>query len=104
MQTKFQKNISEYLENLKKFLDENNLPKEYFNDIAERIEEKILEQKPNSEKDVQKILTEIGSPEEIFREEMEENISSNSYENTKSVKSKNLLQKIVEWDEKKIFL
>ncbi len=68
---KLQKIIDLYLKDLQKFLKENNLEKDLAKDIEERISEKLESKKDLKESSIKIILEEIGSPEEIFKEELE---------------------------------
>jgi hypothetical protein len=62
--------LDSYKKNLDNFIELNKLDKELVSDIEERIYDKIeLEQELTPEK-LKNILKEIGSPEEIFKEQL----------------------------------
>lgn len=65
-----QKIVDDYKNDLQKFIAENNLDAELCRDIEERIFEKISTLENQTRKDILKILAEIGTPEEIFSEEL----------------------------------
>lgn len=71
MDTKLQKIINLYKKDLQKFIEKNSLNADYYTDIEERIDEKITLLENPTRDDIKNILSEIGSPEEIFREELE---------------------------------
>lgn len=104
MNTPAQKLIDRYRADLKNFIEKHNLSNDYYTDISDRIDEKIAHLDSPEEFQIRKILTEIGSPEEIFRDEIAESSHSISEKNTHNVSTKNILQKIVELDSRKIFL
>lgn len=87
--------LDSYKKNLDNFIELNKLDKELVSDIEERIYDKIeLEQELTPEK-LKNILKEIGSPEEIFKEQL--------WENVEKVPS-NFWEKIKQKSEKVIFL
>lgn len=90
-----QKIVDDYKNDLQKFITENNLDAELFRDIEERIFEKISTLENPTRKDILKILSEIGTPEEIFSEEL--NLENNE-------KPKNFFEKFQEKTNKIIFL
>ncbi|PID83895.1 hypothetical protein CSB09_03630 [Candidatus Gracilibacteria bacterium] len=92
-----QKIVDTYFKDLKSFIKENRLDPEYIKDIEERVFEKIEGKNPQNSSDIKNILEEIGSPEEIFSEELE---------NTEkvSVPRNSFLQKIINTGNKVIFL
>lgn len=71
MDAKLQKIINLYKKDLQKFIEKNSLNADYYADIEERIDEKIALLENPTRDDIKNILSEIGSPEEIFREELE---------------------------------
>ena len=74
MDTKLQKIINLYKKDLQKFIEKNALNADYYADIEERINEKISLLENPTRDDIKNILSEIGSPEEIFREELESRV------------------------------
>ena len=74
MDTKLQKIINLYKKDLQKFIEKNALNTDYYADIEERIDEKITLLENPTRDDIKNILSEIGSPEEIFREELESRV------------------------------
>lgn len=90
-----QKIVDDYKNDLQKFITENNLDAELSRDIEERIFEKISTLENPTRKDILKILSEIGTPEEIFSEEL--NLENNE-------KPKNFFEKFHEKTNKIIFL
>lgn len=71
MDAKLQKIINLYKKDLQKFIEKNSLNTDYYADIEERIDEKVSLLENPTRDDIKNILSEIGSPEEIFREELE---------------------------------
>ncbi len=94
---KLQKIIDAYFKGLKSFIKENKLDSDYIKDIEERVFEKIEAKNPETPSDIKNILEEIGSPEEIFKEEIENS------ENIKIPKN-SLLKKFIPSGNKVIFL
>lgn len=90
-----QKIVDDYKNDLQRFIAENNLDAELSRDIEERIFEKISTLENPTRKDILKILSEIGTPEEIFSEEV-------ALENNE--KPKNFFEKFQEKTNKIIFL
>lgn len=90
-----QKIVDDYKNDLQKFIAENNLDAELSRDIEERIFEKIATLENPTRKDILKILAEIGTPEEIFAEEI-------GIQNKE--KPKNFFEKFHERTNKIIFL
>lgn len=90
-----QKIVDDYKKDLQKFIAENDLDAELARDIEERIFEKIAMLENPTRKDILKILAEIGTPEEIFSEEI--NLQNNE-------KPKNFFEKFHERTNKIIFL
>lgn len=90
-----QKIVDDYKNDLQKFIAENNLDAELSRDIEERIFEKISMLENPTRKDILKILAEIGTPEEIFAEEI--NMQNDE-------KPKNFFEKFHERTNKIIFL
>ena len=74
MDAKLQKIINLYKKDLQKFIEKNALNADYYADIEERINEKISLLENPTRDDIKNILSEIGSPEEIFREELESRV------------------------------
>ncbi|RKW22090.1 hypothetical protein D8B46_06005 [Candidatus Gracilibacteria bacterium] len=62
--------LKSYKKDLKKFIRNNDLDSEFYEDIEERIEEKINFLEDPSFDDIKNILAEIGTPSEIFAEEL----------------------------------
>lgn len=65
--------VSNYLENIKLYIENNSLDSDLYNDIEERVFEKMSGYKDISQLDVKQILNEIGEPKDIF--ELEETSS-----------------------------
>lgn len=86
---------NDYIDELKKFIEKNNLETDFLEDIEERIAEKLEKIENPKENDLRKILKEIWTPKEIFREELEQKNEE---------KDKNFLKKFFEKTEKIIFL
>ena len=99
MNAKLQKIINDYKNNLQKFITENHLSTDILNDIDERIFEKISEISNPTHQDIANILAEIGTPEEIFADEISEKSSLKEVE-----KSTNFFQKFQKRTEGIIFL
>jgi hypothetical protein len=66
--------LEKYLERMKTFIEKNNIEIEVYEDIEERIAEIFSIEKTNkvSDKVVINIVNEIGEPDEIFSELIEE--------------------------------
>lgn len=62
--------LKSYKKDLKKFIRNNDLDSEFYEDIEERIEEKINLLEDPSFDDIKNILAEIWTPSEIFAEEL----------------------------------
>ena len=62
--------LKSYKKDLKKFIRNNDLDPEFYEDIEERIEEKINLLEDPSFDDIKNILAEIWTPSEIFAEEL----------------------------------
>ena len=59
--------LKKYLQRIRKYIDQNNLESDLYQDIQERIAEKFSESsQPMSNKAVIDIVNEIGEPDEIF--------------------------------------
>lgn len=86
--------IENYTNDLQKFITENRLDSELAKDIEERIFEKIEQLENPNRKNILSILSEIGTPEEIFAEEISEN--SLIAKNGNSEKSKNIFERLRE--------
>ncbi len=97
LDSKLQKIVDAYFKDLKSFIKNNRLDSDYIKDIEERVFDKIEAKNPQTPSDIKNILEEIGSPEEIFKEEIENS------ENIKIPKN-SFLQKIMNTGNKVIFL
>lgn len=93
-----EKIIRDYMNNLEKFIEKHELDKELINDIDERIFEKVHSIENPTRADIKNILHEIGTPEEIFAEEI-----SLANENNLEAK-KTMWQKFKSSTDKIIFL
>lgn len=61
--------LKKYLQRIRKYIDQNNLESDLYQDIQERIAEKFSElSQPMSNKAVIDIVNEIGEPDEIFND------------------------------------
>ena len=69
---KIQKMITSYEVDLKNFLSKNNLDATLADDIMERVHEKLAKKENPTISDVTHIFAEIGTPEEIFADEIME--------------------------------
>lgn len=68
---KDKKMINDYLENIKKFIKENNQEEEMYYDIEERVFEKLSTYKKLNQLKIKQTLNEIWEPEDIFEIEQD---------------------------------
>jgi len=70
--------LEEYLDKVKKYVQEKNLEQELYDDIENRIAEKLSEHKEITDMHIINLLNELGDVEEIFgQEEVEEKLQDN---------------------------
>lgn len=96
-----QKIVTKYRNDLQKFVTKNNLDADMLDDIYARVDEKIEARENPTRSDILSILSSIGTPEEIFAEEIAENTIANS-SNIK--KPENFLKRFQNATDKIIFL
>lgn len=84
--------VNNYLHDIKEYISKNNLDIDLYDDIEERVFEKLSDHKKLTDLVIKQILNDIGKPQDIFEDELEND--KNNFVNTVLANIKTLIYNI----------